>query len=234
VRKGPVSSRVALLLRSAEGKPFFASISQYIRVTPLAHAMQGMTTPTRRALAACSGLYFAPLGVLPYQRAPTPAEGVPWALPGQARRGMAARRGGGRSAAGRRMRYLEQALRPRSACLPWRTAVLGAIGLPALEKRGHLGPSSRWSACLPWRRGLACPGGEGLSPTARSDGWLAGWLACPGEEEGWWWPCPMVALPALEEGSCLPRRKGAHHHDGQASRWLACLACLPWRGEGWW
>ena len=28
VRKGPVSSRVALLLRSAEGKPFFASISQ--------------------------------------------------------------------------------------------------------------------------------------------------------------------------------------------------------------
>ena len=28
MRKGPVSSRVALLLRSAEGKPFFASISQ--------------------------------------------------------------------------------------------------------------------------------------------------------------------------------------------------------------
>lgn len=27
VRNGPVSSRVALLLRSAEGKPFFASIS---------------------------------------------------------------------------------------------------------------------------------------------------------------------------------------------------------------
>lgn len=27
MRKGPVSSRVALLLRSAEGKPFFASIS---------------------------------------------------------------------------------------------------------------------------------------------------------------------------------------------------------------
>jgi hypothetical protein len=26
VRKGPVSSRVALLLRSAEGKPYFASI----------------------------------------------------------------------------------------------------------------------------------------------------------------------------------------------------------------
>ena len=42
MRKGPVSSRVALLLRSAEGKPFFASISQYIRVVPLAHAMQGM------------------------------------------------------------------------------------------------------------------------------------------------------------------------------------------------
>jgi hypothetical protein len=31
VRKGPVSSRVALLLRSAEGQPSFASISQYMR-----------------------------------------------------------------------------------------------------------------------------------------------------------------------------------------------------------
>lgn len=31
VRKGPVSSRVALLLRSAEGKPYFASISSITR-----------------------------------------------------------------------------------------------------------------------------------------------------------------------------------------------------------
>ena len=31
VRKGPVSSRVALLLRSAEGKPYFASISSILK-----------------------------------------------------------------------------------------------------------------------------------------------------------------------------------------------------------
>jgi hypothetical protein len=34
VRKGPVSSRVALLLRSAEGKPYFASISSVASHSP--------------------------------------------------------------------------------------------------------------------------------------------------------------------------------------------------------
>ena len=42
VRKGPVSSRVALLLRSAEGKPYFASISSVI-LTLLAFSYRGLT-----------------------------------------------------------------------------------------------------------------------------------------------------------------------------------------------
>ncbi len=41
VRKGPVSRRVALLLRSAEGKPFFAPISQAAAAAPRARPLPG-------------------------------------------------------------------------------------------------------------------------------------------------------------------------------------------------
>ena len=57
VRKGPVSSRVALLLRSAEGKPFFASIlssgfsSRWRPRGPVIQGLQG-TCPGREALGS--------------------------------------------------------------------------------------------------------------------------------------------------------------------------------------
>jgi hypothetical protein len=47
VRNGPVSSRVALLLRSAEGKPSFASISQCLQ-----------------AIASGAGEFFSDVGAL--------------------------------------------------------------------------------------------------------------------------------------------------------------------------
>jgi hypothetical protein len=149
----------------------------------------------------------------------------------------------------------------RLAC-PGGRPFLGATGLPALEKRGHLGPSSRWFGLPALEEGgsprppsrlpalekevLLALEERGLSPTARSDGWLArlpwrrrgvvvamphGCVACPGEEVGVL-ACPgggggsprPSRLPALEKRSCLPWRKGPHH-DRQVDGWPAWLAC---------
>jgi hypothetical protein len=202
VRKGPVSSRVALLLRSAEGKPSFASISQY------------------RSAAAVRGMvlfFFAFFVVrrLQCQRVlgrVIRAEGVPWATPGQAgpvrgRRRRAERavcRGGGqRAPAGSKTR------------------------LPALEEvfvPGFYGwlacPGGKWSVrCLPWRRSayptavlrrLACPG----------EGWSVRCLPWRRFSA----PKSCVGLPALEESgpcaACLGRG---------LLRLSPMQACLPWK-----
>jgi hypothetical protein len=237
VRKGPVSSRVALLLRSAEGKPFFASISQYSRSLPQCRVVTN----------------WYPAGSLQRQRPYPPArlgrifraEGVPTSLPGQASRGRA-------EAAGRRRISSRAGGARGGARLPWRKRRARRLGrlpgrkilvmsLLALEEDGPsvlacpgggfggavlACPGGGWPErpCLPWRRVwgavLACPGGGWLERPCLP--WRRVWgasLACPGGGFG-----VRFLLALEEEGLCVLACPGEGSLGESGSK-----PCLPWR-----
>ena len=168
MRKGPVSSRVALLLRSAEGKPFFASISQYSRSYRSAGLSPTSTCPLPSA--SYSAFYNAPysapysaqrqraLGALSVRR------GYPRLFQGKQAGGGPRRREGGRiplAAAARARGVLacpggEWSERP---CLPGRRVVRASLlareeNLGAMFCDGLACPGGKWSerSCLPGRK----------------------------------------------------------------------------------
>ena len=207
MRKGPVSSRVALLLRSAEGKPFFASISQYSRSLPQCRVVtiilcfvpsgaldkSAYSAATYLPVPTCLPTVPARLGRV------FRAEGVPTTLPGQASRGRAeaaggeASRGGGGGARAGCLPALEERFLGPSSCFPWRRFLVVALACPGgkwterscLPWRRVLGLGSCWPwrrvwsarSCLPGRR-FGC---EAL-PALEEDGPSV--FACPGGEEG--------------------------------------------------
>jgi hypothetical protein len=206
-----------LLLRSAEGKPFFASISQYSRSYRSAGLSPTSTCPLPSA--SYSAFYNAPysaqrqraLGALSVRR------GYPRLFQGKQAGGGPRRREGGRIP-------LAAAARARGPCLPWRRVVRASL----LAREENLGamfchvlacPGGKWSErpCLPGRRilamfcdGLACPGGKWSERSClpgrkvvrafllalEESGPCV--LACPGGELG-----VRVLLALEEDGPCV-------------------------------
>ena len=232
MRKGPVSSRVALLLRSAEGKPFFASISQYSRSLPQCRVVTiilvcflwssrqsapNLLTCLPTAHPTCSPWAYFPCGGGTHDssRASKPGEG----------------RGGGRRGISWRGR---QRARGVLACPGG--GFLGSKFLVALEESGpsvlaypgggFLGQVS----CLPWRRlwcevllareedgpsVLACPGGGGRRDLVKIS---VGFLLA--REEAWRADGGRVLLALEQSGPVRPAGPG---------RGTWGMSCLPWR-----